>query len=187
MNYEPSRCGSVLLPDQLTSLHQSLTHLNHSFSEKSNRKCALFGDALTLSKMTNKGGQQLYGRSSPANYIKNSAVFTLAVPRTLPVPTGYDFGWGPINAALPQEPWGGIGWKYLSAYDPQVCATTCTNNRYCKFFNIWTEKDSNGEIGIIWCDLWGQNHGVADAVFKKYSRSSVTAANSRGYSRRRGT
>jgi hypothetical protein len=155
-----------------------------SFSEKSNRKCALFGDTLTLAKLTNKGGQQLYGRSSPANYIKNSAVFTLAVPRSPPTPAGYEYSWGPINAALPQQPWGGIGWKILTAYDTQVCANVCTANRYCRFFNLWTEKAANGDIGIIWCDLWGENHRVADATFKQYRQSSVTAANSRGYRRR---
>jgi hypothetical protein len=69
------------------------------FSEKSNLKCALYGDIHTAAEKTNKGGQQSEAPPAGLTYIQHSsgwAAKTLADPAS---PPGYELVFGPTDGA----------------------------------------------------------------------------------------
>jgi hypothetical protein len=73
--------------------------LDFVFSEKSNLKCAAYGDLHTAAEKTNKGGQQLEDAPAGLTYIQQSSGYyakDLADPDT---PEGYDLVFGPTNGA----------------------------------------------------------------------------------------
>lgn len=73
--------------------------LDHVFSEKSNLKCALYGDIHTAAEKTNKGGQQSEAPPAGLTYIQHSSGYaakTLADPAS---PPGYELVFGPTDGA----------------------------------------------------------------------------------------
>jgi hypothetical protein len=67
--------------------------------QPTNLKCAVFADIHTAAEKTNKGGQQLLPPPAGTTYITDSsgwALKSLADPDT---PDGYQFVFGPIDAA----------------------------------------------------------------------------------------
>jgi hypothetical protein len=164
--------------------------LDHTFSEKSNRKCALYGDIPTLSQMTNKGGQQLYGAGSPANSIKNSAVFVLASVKAPCTPSGYSLSFGPLNAATSASlAIGYMGYDFITQYDPARCAALCTARKAdavggkCKFFNIWRGVVSNKPTTYT-CSYFYQTTDASTATNTGDAANNVTVTFSRGYTRK---
>ncbi|PWN19203.1 hypothetical protein BCV69DRAFT_303601 [Microstroma glucosiphilum] len=163
--------------------------LDHTFSEKSNRKCALYGDVPTLSQMTNKGGQQLYGPNSPANCIENSAVFYLGAAAAPTTPSGYTFTFGPLDAATSASlAVGYMGYDFITQYDPNQCAKLCDARKAdpvggkCKFFNIWRGVVS-GKPTTYTCSYFYQATDASTATNTGDAVNKVTVTFSRGYTR----
>lgn len=153
------------------------------FSEKSNRKCALFGDVPSLAQMTNKGGQQLYGTRSPANYIKNSAVFYASAVAGPATPAGYVASFGPLTTAVSLDAAGFLEYDFLTQSDPATCAGLCTKHASgsCVFFDLWTAMLGD-IVATHVCVLYSAKKVAADATMSGIGALSVTA--SRGYTRK---
>ncbi|PWN19202.1 hypothetical protein BCV69DRAFT_47643 [Microstroma glucosiphilum] len=162
--------------------------LDHVFSEKSNRKCAVYGDIPTLSQMTNKGGQQLYGKNSPANYITNSALFSLYAADTPATPSGYTNVFGPLKGATSAGPAKGyMGYDFITQYSPQQCADLCDARGAdpvggrCKFFNIWRGV-VGGKPTTYTCSYFYATTDASTATNYGDAVNKVTVTYSRGYS-----
>lgn len=69
------------------------------FSEKSNLACALYGDVHLANEKTNFGGQQQKPKPEGLTYITQSSGFAKKTLYSPPAPIGYDFSFGPVNAA----------------------------------------------------------------------------------------
>lgn len=141
--------------------------LDWVFSEKSNLKCALFGDVAQTSQMTNQGGQQQKPVPEPLTKITDSAVYTdfnLPEPET---PAGWDLAFGPINSALNSP--GYLGYRALTLYSPTACAEACkaaapdATLGPCTYFNIW-RGIVNGQPTTYTCSLYAGTPSVGDAT-----------------------
>lgn len=154
----------------------------HRFSEKSNRKCALYGDVPSLSQMTNKGGQQLYGKNSPANYIENSAVFYTSTVSGPATPAGYSATFGPLTTAVSLDSPGYLKKTFLTQNDPATCASLCTSyaSNACVFFDVFTAMLGD-TVATYVCVLYSAKKTASDATMASISSMSVAA--SRGYTR----
>ncbi|CAO1633477.1 unnamed protein product [Sympodiomycopsis kandeliae] len=110
--------------------------LDWVFSEKSNLKCALYGEIPTTNQMTNKGGQQLKPKGYPLNHIEKSSVFATTDPLdNVATPAGYELTYGPVNAANNDPTY--MTYKFLTQYDPTACGKICSSTPGCVSFNIW--------------------------------------------------
>lgn len=154
--------------------------LLYRFREKSNRKCALYSTVPTLSQMTNKGGQSLYGKGSPTNYIINSAVF---YKDNGPVtPPGYTAGFVSGTRAVSLFASGFLDWQLIPSYDPALCANICNDADHagCVFFDIWTADLQTRDTATV-CTLYSVVKTASDYTVSDVDVLVVT--NSRGYSR----
>ncbi|KAJ7898025.1 hypothetical protein B0H14DRAFT_3104598 [Mycena olivaceomarginata] len=119
--------------------------LDHVFSEKSNLKCAAYGDIHTADEKLNFGGLASHppvdNASVPLTYITRSsgwAVDTLVDPGT---PDGYELVFGPTGGA--NNAAGYMGFAFIDRYDVNACAQLCNargadpNGGGCAYFNIW--------------------------------------------------
>lgn len=141
--------------------------LDWVFSEKSNLKCALFGDVAQTSQLTNKGGQQQKPTPEPLTQITDSSVYTdsnLPSPET---PAGYSLAFGPLNAALNSG--GYMGYRALTLYNTTACAEACNTAApdsvlgYCTYFNLWRGVVNNQPTTYT-CSLYAGFPSSADAV-----------------------
>ncbi|KAJ7853275.1 hypothetical protein B0H14DRAFT_2580436 [Mycena olivaceomarginata] len=131
--------------------------LDHVFSEKSNLKCAAYGDLHKASEKTNFGGQASYSQ----------LVFG---------PTG-----GANNAP------GYMGFAFLDRYDVDACAALChgrgvdPNGGGCAYFNIWRAV-VNGVPTTYTCSMY---YLVADeSTAVNYGQGDLVVTLSRGYRRK---
>lgn len=73
--------------------------LDFVFSEKSNLKCALYGDIHTAEEKLNKGGQQSEAPPAGLTYIQQSSGYSSKKLADPPTPEGYELVFGPTNGA----------------------------------------------------------------------------------------
>ncbi|KAJ6475976.1 hypothetical protein C8R47DRAFT_662465 [Mycena vitilis] len=119
--------------------------LDFVFSEKSNLKCAAYGDVHNATEKTNLGGQASYpqvgNETVPLTFITQSsgwAIDTLVDPAT---PDGYELVFGPTGSANNAP--GYMGFAFIDKYDVDACAELCNgrgadpNGGGCAYFNIW--------------------------------------------------
>lgn len=71
--------------------------LDFVFDERSNLKCAAFGDVHGAAEKTNFGGQQL--EASGLTYMERSSGYALTAIASPAVPDGYELVFGPTNGA----------------------------------------------------------------------------------------
>ncbi|KAF8625148.1 hypothetical protein AX17_006926 [Amanita inopinata Kibby_2008] len=121
--------------------------LDFVFREHSNLKCAAYADVHTAAEKVNRGGQQSYPPPAPLTFIQQSSGFARTSLVNPPTPRGYQFVFGPINAANIAP--GFMGFSFLNRYDVDACARLCNARApdpvggACKFFNIWRAVVNN--------------------------------------------
>ncbi|KAJ7897717.1 hypothetical protein B0H14DRAFT_3589771 [Mycena olivaceomarginata] len=163
--------------------------LDHVFSEKSNLKCAAYGDLHKAAEKTNFGGQASYSQVSnetvPLTYITQSSGWgldDLVVPDT---PDGYELVFGPTGGANNAP--GYMGFPFLERYDVDTCAALCNgrgvdpNGGGCAYFNIWCVV-VNGVPTTYTCSMY---YLVADeSTAVNYGQGDLVMTLSRGYRRK---
>ncbi|KAF9459605.1 hypothetical protein BDZ94DRAFT_1267884 [Collybia nuda] len=159
--------------------------LDFVFSEKSNLKCALYGDIHTATEKTNRGGQQSIAPPAGLTYIQESsgwAAKTLADPAT---PDGYELVFGPTGGANNAP--GYMGFAFIDKYDVNACAALCNtrgadpNGGACQYFNIWRAL-VNGVPTTYTCSMY---YLVADeSTAVNFGQGDLKVTYSRGYKRK---
>ncbi|TFK20799.1 hypothetical protein FA15DRAFT_759121 [Coprinopsis marcescibilis] len=171
--------------------------LDFEASEQSNLKCAIYGDIHTAEEKTNFGGQKSYptlaylkcGHITPApppplTYIQHSTGWALRDLVEPEVPEGYEYVFGPIDAANNAN--GYMGYTFLETYDVDVCATECNQRGadpvggICKYFNIWRAV-VDGIPTTYTCAMYFEATDASTAVNAGQGNLKVTY--SRGYRR----
>ncbi|KAF7303810.1 hypothetical protein MIND_00610700 [Mycena indigotica] len=163
--------------------------LDFVFSEKSNLKCAAYGDIHNATEKLNFGGQPSYPQVGdapvPLTYITQSsgyAVNSLVNPSD---PDGYDLVFGPTGGANNAP--GYMGFAFLDKYDVDACAQLCNGRGVdpvgggCSYFNIWRAV-VNGVPTTYTCSMY---YLVADeSTAVNYGQGSLVVTLSRGYARK---
>lgn len=159
--------------------------LDFVFREKSNLKCAIYGDIHTVKEKTFNGGQQSINPPAELTYIQNSsgwAVKTLANP---PDPEGYEPVFGPTNGANNAP--GYMGFVFIDKYDVNACALLCNTRGsdriggVCQYFNIWRAV-VNGVPTTYTCTFYYIVTDESTAV--NYGQGDLKVTFSRGYRRK---
>ncbi|TFK26051.1 hypothetical protein FA15DRAFT_316555 [Coprinopsis marcescibilis] len=159
--------------------------LDFEAREKSNLKCALYGDIHNAKEKTNLGQQQSYPEPAPLIHIQQSSGWasqTLADPED---PDGYELVFGPTNGANNAP--GYMGFAFLDKYDVDACASECNrrgadgNGGACQYFNIWRAV-VNGNPTTYSCSMYYIPSDVSTAVNTGQGDLKVTY--SRGYKRK---
>jgi hypothetical protein len=137
--------------------------------------------------MTNRGGQKLYGKTSPANYIENSALWSVVAADEPDVPSGYSKVFGPLKGATSAGAAGGyMGYDFITQYDPAQCASLCNTRGAdpvggkCKFFNIWRGV-VGGKPTTYTCSYFYAATDASTATNYGDPTNKVTVTFSRGY------
>ncbi|KAJ7698061.1 hypothetical protein B0H17DRAFT_1197044 [Mycena rosella] len=163
--------------------------LDFVFSEKSNLKCAAYGDIHSAAEKTNFGGQASYPQvgnaTVPLTYITQSSGFAtknLVDPDT---PEGYELVFGPTGGANNAP--GYMGFAFIDKYDVDACAQLCNGRGVdpvggsCQYFNIWRAVVS-GVPTTYTCSMY---YLVADeSTAVNYGQGDLVVTLSRGYARR---
>ncbi|RDB31124.1 hypothetical protein Hypma_000065 [Hypsizygus marmoreus] len=159
--------------------------LDFVFGEKSNLKCAVYGDIHFAAEKTNTGGQQSEEPPAGLTYIQNSsgwAAKTLVDPE---VPEGYEVVFGPTDGANNAP--GYMGFAFIDKYDVNACAALCStrgadgNGGACQFFNIWRAL-VKGVPTTYTCSFY---YVVADeSTAVNYGQGDLKVTYSRGYRRK---
>ncbi|KAF7333122.1 hypothetical protein MVEN_02377600 [Mycena venus] len=162
--------------------------LDFVFSEKSNLKCAAYGDVHAAAEKLNFGGQQSYDQvgneTVPLTYITQSSGWALQGYVT-DTPDGYDLVFGPTGGANNAP--GYMGFAFLDQYDVDACAQLCNgrgadpNGGGCAYFNIWRAV-VDGVPTTYTCSMY---YLVADeSTAVNYGQGSLVVTLSRGYARK---
>ncbi|KAJ7690901.1 hypothetical protein B0H14DRAFT_848414 [Mycena olivaceomarginata] len=163
--------------------------LDHVFSEKSNLKCAAYGDLHKASEKTNFGGQASYSQvgneTVPLTYITQSSGYGLASLVDPDTPEGYELVFGPTGGANNAP--GYMGFAFIDRYDVDACAALCNgrgvdpNGGGCAYFNIWRAV-VNGVPTTYTCSMY---YLVADeSTAVNYGQGDLVVTLSRGYRRK---
>ncbi|KAF7315691.1 hypothetical protein MIND_00084700 [Mycena indigotica] len=163
--------------------------LDFVFSEKSNLKCAAYGDVHNATEKLNFGGQSSYPQVGsepvPLTYITQSSGYaadSLVDPDT---PDGYDLVFGPTGGANNAP--GYMGFAFLDKYDVNACAQLCNGRGVdplgggCSYFNIWRAV-VKGVPTTYSCAMY---YLVADeSTAVNYGQGDLVVTMSRGYARK---
>ncbi|KAJ7486833.1 hypothetical protein FB451DRAFT_1363051 [Mycena latifolia] len=162
--------------------------LDFVFSEKSNLKCAAYGDIHSAAEKLNFGGQASYpqvgNETVPLTYITQSSGWAadFADPDT---PEGYDLVFGPTDGANNAP--GYMGFAFIDKYDVDACAQLCNTRGAdhvggaCQYFNIWRAV-VNGLPTTYTCSMY---YLVADnSTAVNFGQGDLKVTYSRGYARK---
>ncbi|KAJ6590231.1 hypothetical protein B0H10DRAFT_2233717 [Mycena sp. CBHHK59/15] len=162
--------------------------LDFVFSEKSNLKCAAYGDIHGAQEKTNFGGQASYPQNGneavPLTFITQStgwAVDSLVDPDT---PEGYELVFGPTGGANNAQ--GYMGFAFIDKYDVRACAILCNGRGadpvggVCQYFNIWRAV-VNGVPTTYTCSMYYLPSDASTAV--NTGQGNLVVTYSRGYKR----
>ncbi|KAJ6550209.1 hypothetical protein B0H19DRAFT_1160627 [Mycena capillaripes] len=162
--------------------------LDFVFSEKSNLKCAAYGDKHTAAEKLNFGGQASYPQVDdepvPLTYITQSSGWAVdfADPDT---PDGYELVFGPTDGANNAP--GYMGFAFLDRYDVDACAQMCNNRGAdpngggCAYFNIWRAVVDDVPTTYT-CSMY---YLVADeSTAVNFGQGPLVVTYSRGYARK---
>ncbi|KAJ6511634.1 hypothetical protein DFH09DRAFT_1100386 [Mycena vulgaris] len=163
--------------------------LDFVFSEKSNLKCALYGDIHTAAEKTNRGGQASYPQVGyepvPLTYITESSGWALDSLVDPDTPEGYELVFGPTGGANNAP--GYMGFAFIDKYDVDACAQLCNtrgadrNGGGCAYFNIWRAVVS-GVPTTYTCSMY---YLVADeSTAVNFGQGDLVVTLSRGYRRK---
>ncbi|KAJ8073755.1 hypothetical protein PM082_012033 [Marasmius tenuissimus] len=159
--------------------------LDFVFHEKSNLKCALYGDVHTAEEKTNMGGQQLEAPPAGLTYMQESSGWALLNFVDPPVPGGYEAVFGPLDGANNAP--GYMGFAFLDRYDVQACANLCNTRGYdsqggaCTYFNIWRAVITD-QPRTYTCSMYYLPADASTAV--NYGQGTLKVTQSRGYRRK---
>ncbi|KAJ7673805.1 hypothetical protein DFH06DRAFT_1467248 [Mycena polygramma] len=166
--------------------------LDFVFSEKSNLKCAAYGDVHNATEKTNFGGQTSYPVISnstqpiPLTYITQSSGWALSGGLVDPAtPDGYELVFGPTGGANNAP--GYMGFAFLDKYDIDACAQLCNgrgvdpNGGGCAYFNIWRAV-VNGVPTTYTCSMYFLVADESTAV--NTGQGPLVVTFSRGYARK---
>ncbi|KAJ7827813.1 hypothetical protein B0H14DRAFT_3720112 [Mycena olivaceomarginata] len=165
--------------------------LDFVFGEKSNLKCAAYGDFHTAVEKLNFGGQASYPQDGnetvPLTYITQSSGWRLDQDEVLDpeTPDGYELVFGPTGGANNAP--GYMGFSFLDKYDVDACAQLCNgrdvdpNGGGCAYFNIWRAV-VNGVPATYTCSMYYLASDETTAV--NYGQGSLVVTLSRGYARK---
>ncbi|KAH6902246.1 hypothetical protein BKA70DRAFT_1113318, partial [Coprinopsis sp. MPI-PUGE-AT-0042] len=167
--------------------------------EKSNLKCAAYGEVYGPTQKTNWGGQQSYKAPAPLIYIQESSGYAVVHKpggEEPAVPEGYELVWGPISRAGYDD--GLLDYAILDQYDTDVCSSIC--NAYvpdqsiaegmdgvgvCGFINIWKGVlvGEGGELAFVGyvCALYAFTLPIEGAIYE--GEDDYLIMQSRGYRR----
>ncbi|KAF8217198.1 hypothetical protein K438DRAFT_2082563 [Mycena galopus ATCC 62051] len=162
--------------------------LDFVFSQKSNLKCAAYGDIHNATEKTNFGGQASYSQvgneTVPLTYITQSSGWGLDKLLDPATPDGYDLVFGPTGGANNAP--GYMGFAFIDQYDVNACAQLCNgrgvdpNGGGCAYFNIWRAV-VDGVPTTYTCSMY---YLVADAsTAVNYGQGDLVVTYSRGYAR----
>ncbi|KAJ7486596.1 hypothetical protein FB451DRAFT_1362915 [Mycena latifolia] len=162
--------------------------LDFVFSEKSNLKCAAYGDIHTAAEKLNFGGQTSYpqvgNETVPLTYITQSSGYAadFGEPDT---PEGYELVFGPTGGANNAP--GYMGFAFINKYDVDACAQLCNTRGAdrvggaCQYFNIWRAV-VNGAPTAYTCSMY---YLVADeSTAVNTGQGDLKVTYSRGYARK---
>ncbi|CAO1625000.1 unnamed protein product [Sympodiomycopsis kandeliae] len=153
--------------------------LDWVFSEKSNLKCALYGDIPTLNQFTNKGGQQQKPKPYPVTSIAKSSAFANPFPlENAATPAGYSLVYGPSDGANNDASY--MTYSFLTQYDPAACSKLCDSTKGCVSFNLWRGV-VNGDPRTYTCSLYSGFIDETTAVNTGDAANKVKVTYSRGY------
>ncbi|KAJ7302501.1 hypothetical protein DFH08DRAFT_905103 [Mycena albidolilacea] len=165
--------------------------LDFVFGEKSNLKCAAYGDFHTAVEKINFGGQASYPQDGnetvPLTYITQSSGWRLDQDEILApeTPDGYELVFGPTGGANNAP--GYMGFSFLDKYDVDACALLCngrgvdSNGGGCAYFNIWRAV-VDGVPTTYTCSMYYLAADESTAV--NYGQGSLVVTLSRGYARK---
>ncbi|KAJ7364656.1 hypothetical protein DFH08DRAFT_275865 [Mycena albidolilacea] len=165
--------------------------LDFVFGEKSNLKCAAYGDFHTAVEKLNFGGQASYPQDGnetvPLTYITQSSGWRLDQDEVLDpeTPDGYELVFGPTGGANNAP--GYMGFSFLDKYDVAACALLCngrgvdSNGGGCAYFNIWRAV-VDGVPATYTCSMYYLASDESTAV--NYGQGSLVVTLSRGYARK---
>ncbi|KAJ7792031.1 hypothetical protein B0H14DRAFT_3890257 [Mycena olivaceomarginata] len=165
--------------------------LDFVFGEKSNLKCAAYGDFHTAVEKINFGGQASYPQDGnetvPLTYITQSSGWRLDQDEVLApeTPDGYELVFGPTGGANNAP--GYMGFSFLDKYDVDACALLCngrgvdSNGGGCAYFNIWRAV-VDGVPTTYTCSMYYLAADESTAV--NYGQGSLVVTLSRGYARK---
>ncbi|KAF8893042.1 hypothetical protein BD779DRAFT_1508499 [Infundibulicybe gibba] len=159
--------------------------LDFVFNEKSNLKCAIYGDTHTADEKLNRGGQQLEAPPAGLTYIQQSSGFSSKTLVDPSPPDGYDLVFGPVDGANNAP--GYMGFAFIDKYDVQACANLCNTRGAdgvggaCQYFNIWRAV-VNGNPTTYTCSFYYLVADESTAVNTGQGDLQVTF--SRGYRRK---
>ncbi|TFK18627.1 hypothetical protein FA15DRAFT_689757 [Coprinopsis marcescibilis] len=160
--------------------------LDFETPDKSNLKCALYGDVHGEEEKTNYGGQQSYLAPAPLIYIQQSSGFVLdggAVDPQPETPEGYALVFESDKAT---EAPAYMEFFLLDKYDVDTCARECNQHApdsiggVCQFFNIWRAVIDGVPVTYV-CVLFSLPTDEATAIYPGEDDVQVTL--SRGYMR----
>ncbi|KAG7091958.1 hypothetical protein E1B28_008347 [Marasmius oreades] len=158
--------------------------LDDVFSEKSNLKCAVYGDVHTANEKTNLGGQQLKAPPSGLTYMQQSSGWAKKSFVDPSTPDGFEPVFGPLDGANNAP--GYMGFAFLDRYDVQACADLCNTRGYdgqggaCAFFNIWRAVITD-KPRTYTCSMYYLPADASTAV--NYGQGDLKVTESRGYRR----
>ncbi|KAG5635908.1 hypothetical protein H0H81_009689 [Sphagnurus paluster] len=159
--------------------------LDYVFSEKSNLKCALYGDVHGAVEKTNLGGQQSIPAPAGTTYIQNSSGWASKTLVDPDVPEGYDLVYGPTGGANNAP--GYMGFAFIDKYDVDACAALCNTRGSdgqggsCQYFNIWRAL-VNGVPTTYTCSFYYLPADESTAV--NYGQGDLKVTYARGYRRK---
>ncbi|KAJ7509556.1 hypothetical protein B0H11DRAFT_1252171 [Mycena galericulata] len=162
--------------------------LDFVFSQKSNLKCAAYGDIHNATEKTNFGGQASYpqvgNETVPLTFITQSSGWAAKELTNPATPDGYELVFGPTGGANNAP--GYMGFAFIDKYDVNACASLCNGRGadpvggVCQFFNIWRAV-VDGNPTTYTCSMY---YLVADAsTAVNFGQGDLVVTLSRGYSR----
>ncbi|KAJ7721889.1 hypothetical protein B0H16DRAFT_362083 [Mycena metata] len=162
--------------------------LDFVFSEKSNLKCAAYGDIHTAAEKTNFGGQASYpqvgNETVPLTFITQSSGWGLDSLVDPTTPAGYELVFGPTDGANNAP--GYMGFAFIDKYDVDACAQLCNTRGVdpvgggCAYFNIWRAL-VDGLPTTYTCSMY---YLVADeSTAVNFGQGDLLVTYSRGYRR----
>ncbi|KAF5371389.1 hypothetical protein D9615_009658 [Tricholomella constricta] len=159
--------------------------LDFVFSEKSNLKCAVYGDVHSAEEKTNRGGQQQIPPPAGLTYIQQSSGWSAKTLTDPDAPDGYELVFGPTGGANNAP--GYMGFAFIDKYDVNACAALCNTRGAdreggaCQYFNIWRAL-VDGVPTTYTCSMY---YLVADeSTAVNYGQGTLKVTYSRGYRRR---
>ncbi|KAJ7227727.1 hypothetical protein B0H12DRAFT_238906 [Mycena haematopus] len=166
--------------------------LDFVFSQKSNLKCAAYGDLHSAAEKTNFGGQASYpqvgNETVPLTYITQSSGWGLDSLVDPTTPDGYQLVFGPTDGANNAP--GYMGFAFIDKYDVAACAALCNgrgvdpNGGGCAFFNIWRAV-VDGNPTTYTCSMYYPVNGATpdESTAVNYGQGPLVVTLSRGYAR----